>query len=74
MENLACVFCDKKPSSKTVELRTCVYLYVCVPTFEKENAKKKGRLSAHRRLHDVLGWGQMGIPRANYSSGYPFYG
>lgn len=66
MANLACVFCDKKAPSKPVELRACVYEYVFVPTFEKENAKKKGLLSDHRRLHDVLKWGQMGmILRAN---------
>lgn len=41
MANLACVFCGKKASSKPVELHTCVYLHVCVTTFEKKNAKKK---------------------------------
>ena len=40
MANLACVFCDKKAPSKPVELHACVYEYVFVPTFEKENAKK----------------------------------
>lgn len=51
MTNLACVFCDKKTSKKPVELRACVCIYVCVPTFGKKIAKKKGHLSEHRRLH-----------------------
>lgn len=41
MANSACVFCDKKAPSKPVKLHACVYEYVFVPTFEKENAKKK---------------------------------
>ena len=41
MANSACVFCDKKAPSKPVELHACVYEYVFVPTFEKENAKKR---------------------------------
>lgn len=47
-------------------MRVCMSMYLYLHL--KKKMQKRGLLSDHRRLHDVLKWGQMGmILRPNYS-------